>query len=442
MTLQELTFTDCLLHSPQTRGRTTALLGVGLLCLLLHTSAAHEVLSCANGLDGVGSRQRFWNFEPSAGIPVLTDLVSTHGQVNAIFNIKGVMCHYCWKTDWAALKWTCEFEGGVEDAIPPASDPHGHTLIVTCRMRLSANTTNSLNLPVRVSITAQNMTSNATTKYDGLTFCRYPDDRTNGSFKYHLGGCTSVAGAHLSRVPEWITYHLQQGWEHFYIYVNEDPAAALTLLGPFIKAGVVDVIDFQWPPSADFSQQQAAENSCIRRYRGLSRWVSMTDVDEFFQPMRPVTVAVYLHGLASSTIERLGAARVSSYRFSSGEDNGTALSTAASGPSYCLTPVLCLSEFVFREATIDRKHVKALVQPEHLTYFSVHVITLGRPSIELDPFESVRVAHYKTPRYSRHAVLDTSMCQSASSVRKGMVQFGLGNHSVPEAAWSASWVAV
>ena len=85
-------------------------------------------------------------------------------------------------------------------------------------------------------------------------------------------------------VLELIAYHKLQAFEHFYIYADENPAPLRRLfaLAPYIKDGLVDVIDWEWP-TPGFKHQEAQINSCVHRYRGLAKWVGFFHIDEFFQ---------------------------------------------------------------------------------------------------------------------------------------------------------------
>ncbi|MEW5316053.1 MAG: hypothetical protein WDW38_007443 [Sanguina aurantia] len=420
-------------------------------------------LTCAKGLEGPGNRQRFWDTTTdSTNIPAIVDMFSSSGRLHVIINTKSTACPGCHAVDWHGLAWRCEYgDGSVETAPPPKADPHNHSLIVSCKLRLSTAEANHPNQPVRVSITAYNTPSSfsdsgvtaTVVEYPNVAFCRYPYDRSDASthfnlrtgavehhYKHNLGACTSVAGAHLYRVPEWVTYHLQQGWQHFYIYVNEDPTAARALLAPFIESGLLDVIDFQSPPgSRTFSQQQAAENSCLARYRGLARWVAMADVDEFFQSMAPaVTVAAWLAerhvGLANSS--GFAFTRV---KFGGSGYSATELQIAETRPEGAGSPLLAVSEFVFRGVEPDTSHTKNIVMPVLVGYYSVHEVTLGLPTTAVNAQQDGRVVHYKTPASQKHRVLDTSMCVHATALLRALVRFGFDTLRVPDAAWSKSY---
>lgn len=397
--------------------------------------------SCVNGLEVEGSRTRFWSSSRSPGIPVLADIFSQNRMMHAVFNMKENVCDMCWRQDWEKQIWRCTFDDDGEEALTPVRDPHGLTLIITCNLRSSEAVSQDSRHPLYVSISAFNSTTHVTTDFNDLTFCNNPIERLDSTiFKYHLGACTSIIGSHLYRVPEWVMYHIQQGWEHFFIYVNDDASEARRHLAPLITAGIVDIIDFEWPPPADFAYQQAAENSCLFRYQGVARWVAVMDVDEFFQPIQHTTMLTFLHKYNAVNSPKISSLRFDSYRF--GSRNASVIDMPGSNSKPLLTTFakLCVAEFVFRAPVNDSSHIKSIVQPHHLFYFSAHIVTLGLPFIEVDRLHGARIAHYKTPRSSVYDVLDTSMCEAATYVRKGLVSYGFGNISIPENAWSDSWI--
>eukprot|EP00475_Leptophrys_vorax_P034606 TRINITY_DN560_c0_g1_i1.p1 TRINITY_DN560_c0_g1~~TRINITY_DN560_c0_g1_i1.p1 ORF type:complete len:484 (+),score=99.08 TRINITY_DN560_c0_g1_i1:150-1601(+) len=82
-------------------------------------------------------------------------------------------------------------------------------------------------------------------------------------------------------LPEWLSYHILQGVEHFYLYDNTSPdreelAAALA---PYVEAGYVTYV--YWPDKdSSWGFQTSAINDCVMRF-GVSRYTAVLDIDEF-----------------------------------------------------------------------------------------------------------------------------------------------------------------
>ncbi len=101
-------------------------------------------------------------------------------------------------------------------------------------------------------------------------------------------------------LKEWIVYHHEVlGVEHFYLYNNDSTDDYRAVLEPFIKAGLVELIDWSSSDPANeipgeyespwLSFQVGAYNDCLKKkaYR-KARWVAIIDIDEFIVPVHGV----------------------------------------------------------------------------------------------------------------------------------------------------------
>jgi hypothetical protein len=201
-------------------------------------------------------------------------------------------------------------------------------------------------------------------------------------------------------VLEWIAYHKLQGFEHFYIYADENPAPLRRLLAPYIADGLVDVIDWEWP-TPGFKHQEAQINSCVHRYRGLAKWVGFFDIDEFFQPLSKKDTVRTIVGRADP---RVGSLRVASLWFF--HCSNCTLSNHT----------LQTQKFMYRSpyASVSYIRAKLIVRPENVQTQSVHDVTVGNPVKFLDPMNGLRLNHYKN-RVTGH-VHDPSMAKFAKPI--------------------------
>lgn len=78
---------------------------------------------------------------------------------------------------------------------------------------------------------------------------------------------------------EWIEFHKIVGVDHFYLYNNFSNDKYLSILEPYIKGGVVTLID--WPVAQG---QLLAYNDCIQKYKHEAQWIGFIDLDEFIVP--------------------------------------------------------------------------------------------------------------------------------------------------------------
>ena len=80
-------------------------------------------------------------------------------------------------------------------------------------------------------------------------------------------------------LKEWIEYHKIVGVEHFYLYNNWSKDNYKQILAPYIKEGLVTLID--WPYER---KQMEAYKNCADNYKDESQWIGFIDLDEFVVP--------------------------------------------------------------------------------------------------------------------------------------------------------------
>lgn len=103
------------------------------------------------------------------------------------------------------------------------------------------------------------------------------------SYSYHVSAC-AIFQNESRFLKEWIEYHKLIGVEKFYLYNNNSSDDYKTILSPYIKKGIVELIE--WPQTyQDCIQwnnvQSQAYQDALRRTRGKSKWLAIIDLDEF-----------------------------------------------------------------------------------------------------------------------------------------------------------------
>jgi hypothetical protein len=99
-------------------------------------------------------------------------------------------------------------------------------------------------------------------------------------------------------LPEWIEYHRRAiGADHFYLYNNDSTDEFEKVLAPYVASQVVEVIDWSSSDTAHrvsdpfdapwIPYQVGAYHDCLKRARGVAKWVAMIDIDEFIVPIKP-----------------------------------------------------------------------------------------------------------------------------------------------------------
>ena len=78
---------------------------------------------------------------------------------------------------------------------------------------------------------------------------------------------------------EWIEYHKLVGVEKFYLYNNGSTDDTVEILSPYVKSGLVELIDFPGE-----KKQIPAYDDCVARHKMDTKWLALIDLDEFMVP--------------------------------------------------------------------------------------------------------------------------------------------------------------
>ena len=98
--------------------------------------------------------------------------------------------------------------------------------------------------------------------------------------KHYLALC-SIFRNEAKYMKEWLNFHLIVGYDHFYLYNNLSDDNYQKVLAPYIKKGLVTLID--WP--IEHAQMQAY-NDCISKFKNEANWIAFQDLDEFAIPLK------------------------------------------------------------------------------------------------------------------------------------------------------------
>lgn len=262
---------------------------------------------------------------------------------------------------------------------------------------------------VRVSLTIQH--KEGTQHFNNAPLCLHA---VPVQFK-HLVACTEITAGAAAAVPEWVAYHSLQGFEHFVIYVNDELSKVRQHLEPLVKAGLVTVVDWQWPSKFDGGHQfqQAEQNGCLMRMRGQARWVGLHDVDEYMQSMRPgATVADVLNII--NVLDHIGSLIVPMLAWGSNTNDTLQAGFSEAGKG------LMLGQYRSRAKEVGGQ--KMIANPRGLSYSSVHGITTGGPEHRLDAEKDIRYNHFKPGE--RLELVDDSLWVQTPAVRTQLEQWG------------------
>lgn len=222
------------------------------------------------------------------------------------------------------------------------------------------------------------------------------------SYKYELSICAMFQNE-APFLKEWIEFHRIVGVKHFWLYNNNSTDYYLDVLRPYIKKGIVELIDWPSPLEQDWTPfQNNAYADCMARSVGKSKWIAAIDIDEFIVP-------VHHEKELLETLQAIERDRPNV--------GGLMLFWQFFGTSHLrdIPKNQTLVETLLLKAPMNyggNHHVKSLCRPEFVKHCYVHVavykpgyydITLsgnGGPNqpVQIDP---IRIHHYfpRTERY-------------------------------------------
>ena len=90
-------------------------------------------------------------------------------------------------------------------------------------------------------------------------------------------------------MKEWIEFNNIVGVDHFYMYNNNSEDDYEAVLKPYIKSGLVTLID--WPQN---QKQMECYQTCIKDFSGETRWLGFIDIDEFIVPKSTDSIYEFL----------------------------------------------------------------------------------------------------------------------------------------------------
>lgn len=90
---------------------------------------------------------------------------------------------------------------------------------------------------------------------------------------------------------EWIEFHRLVGVDHFYLYNDRSSDDYLVVLDPYIKDGIVDLIDCPAENGeTHFFNQRKAYARGLNKAKDTDKWLAIIDIDEFIVPKQVDTI--------------------------------------------------------------------------------------------------------------------------------------------------------
>lgn len=206
---------------------------------------------------------------------------------------------------------------------------------------------------------------------------------------------TAIFNNEAPFLREWLEYHQLIGVEHFYLYNNLSTDQYQEVLTPYIKKGVVELIDWSERPTnwGEWSKiQVAAYRDAIERSKDKTKWLAIIDIDEFIVPVKNKHLKVLLKKyedqefggicmiwtfFGTSNIEKIPQNRlmIESLVLHSGPANNGEISQVWNHGAY--------------KSIVRPKYVKGIFSAHYCLYVEGH-------RREMLPYDLLRINHYWT----------------------------------------------
>ena len=98
--------------------------------------------------------------------------------------------------------------------------------------------------------------------------------RSSGKANISLAICAQFRDEAVF-LDEWLTFHISQGVQHFYLFDHQSSDHFRQVLKPWRRAGIVSL------GRVGNRTQEKLNTDCVRRVRGKVSWLAFIDIDEF-----------------------------------------------------------------------------------------------------------------------------------------------------------------
>lgn len=98
--------------------------------------------------------------------------------------------------------------------------------------------------------------------------------------KYEVSIC-AIFKNEAKYFKEWLEFHKIIGIEHFYLYNNNSTDDYMAVLEPYIKSGIVTLV--QWEKN---QAQMEAYQDAFHRFKDETKWMGFIDLDEYVIPKK------------------------------------------------------------------------------------------------------------------------------------------------------------
>lgn len=312
--------------------------------------------------NGIKSYEQFYSYS----LPSIYDVMYDYKQLIVILSLHPNHFYYFATPNdkYNQAKWFCKFK-------------HSNYIIKNIfNVNDSMHRIKVLKFPVSLRIIEQSngivdvFTPDFNITYLSVPFCTIPRI-TSKYFNNFAALCTEIISTPHDDVLKWLTYHISQGFNHAFIYVNDNSFEKMKYdLFWVIKAGFLTLVDWSWPQKKKFQDQVPGITSCLYRNKNHFSWIGFNDIDEFFSPK---------NGTVFDILKKY-------------EHMRNKIGSLAAPNRFLIKSKKFSAQFCSR-ITKPPFRQKIIVNPDNADYIHVHRVTQGGKEIVLNDLTNV---HLKT----------------------------------------------
>jgi hypothetical protein len=264
---------------------------------------------------------------------------------------------------------------------------------------------------------------------------------SSSSSRSTLALCTMVDQSATNLIPQWIEYYRLIGFDHVWIYWNDEwDRRSPDLIRYMERPDVLQyasLIPWKWDGTRGFIYQPSQTTDCLAVSRQQKfTWTFLADVDEYLQLMDHDVPSLrdFLKPYEDRNVSGL---EVPNWFF------GAKNTTVSKGPKP--EDVLLMNEYQYRAPkAVKHFRAKTLVRPEKVVHFHVHWISqsIAKHSfVVLNATTELRHCHFKKPNRGvkdvEKPVKDSSLFDAyASQLQKRLWEVGWNRTILDEGAYS------
>ena len=200
-----------------------------------------------------------------------------------------------------------------------------------------------------------------------------------------LAACTMVSDDHIYRIPEWLEYHRLIGFQRFTIHVD---SPNFEIYQRFLQNYIdrhpkmIELVPFYFETQR--RAQDAARHDCLYRTKGISKYVAIFDVDEFFQmKLKNETLLQFLDRNIKGS-------------------NWSGIASPTSFFRHCLDePIgdfqMASEKYQVRHEKANLARRKAIYLSDKIFYIGAHKMMAGEKVKIVDPAQELALNHYRYP---------------------------------------------